>query len=58
MHDSGFDPADYVWPAMVAVRLDEDWKVDVDEQRQRMTPDSGARTHARDDLVLRVRRLR
>ena len=24
-HDGGFDPADYVWPTMVAALLDDDW---------------------------------
>jgi SAM-dependent methyltransferase len=57
-HDSGFDPADYVWPAMVAARLDGDWEIEVDEQRPRVTPGGGAGAHHRDDLVLRARRLR
>ncbi|WP_371494930.1 class I SAM-dependent methyltransferase [Kitasatospora sp. NBC_00374] len=57
-HDSGFDPADYVWPSMVAALLDEDWRIEVDEQRPRMAPDGGAGAHHTDDLVLRVRRLR
>jgi SAM-dependent methyltransferase len=57
-HDSGFDPADYVWPSMVAAFLDDDWEVEVDEQRPRVAPDGGAGAHHTDDLVLRVRRLR
>ncbi|WP_406004739.1 class I SAM-dependent methyltransferase [Streptomyces sp. NBC_00637] len=57
-HDSGFDPADYVWPSMVADRLDDGWEVEVDEQRPRVAPDGGAGAHHTDDLVLRVRRLR
>ncbi|MFI5963964.1 class I SAM-dependent methyltransferase [Streptomyces asoensis] len=57
-HDSGFDPADYVWPSMVAQLLDGDWEVEVDEQRPRVAPDGGAGAHHTDDLVLRVRRLR
>lgn len=57
-HDSGFDPADYVWPSMVAALLDDDWEVEVNEQRPRMAPDGGAGAHHTDDLVLRVRRLR
>jgi SAM-dependent methyltransferase len=57
-HESGFDPADYVWPAMVADLLDDDWEVEVDEQRPRVVPDGGAGAHHTDDLVLRVRRLR
>ncbi|MEE1758783.1 class I SAM-dependent methyltransferase [Streptomyces sp. SP18BB07] len=56
--DSGFDPADYVWPSMVAELLDDDWEVEVDEQRPREAPDGGAGAHHTDDLVLRVRRLR
>ncbi|WP_406468607.1 class I SAM-dependent methyltransferase [Streptomyces hirsutus] len=56
--ESGFDPADYVWPSMVAALLDEDWKVEVDEQRPRVAPDGGAGAHHTDDLVLRARRLR
>jgi SAM-dependent methyltransferase len=56
--DGGFDPADYVWPTMVAALLDDDWVVEVDEQRPRVAPDGGAGAHHRDDLVLRARRLR
>jgi SAM-dependent methyltransferase len=57
-HESGFDPADYVWPSMVADLLDDDWEVEVDEQRPRVAPEGGAGAHHTDDLVLRVRRLR
>ncbi|MFE2722142.1 class I SAM-dependent methyltransferase [Kitasatospora sp. NPDC059327] len=57
-HDSGFDPADYVWPSMVAALLDDDWEIEVDEQRPRVAPDGGAGAHHTDDLVLRARRLR
>ena len=32
---SGFDPAAYVSPADVAARLDEDWAVEVDDERAR-----------------------
>ncbi|MFJ9038506.1 class I SAM-dependent methyltransferase [Streptomyces sp. NPDC102406] len=56
--ESGFDPADYVWPSMVAALLDEDWAVEVDEVRPRVAPESGAGAHHADDVVLRVRRLR
>ena len=56
--ESGFDPADYVWPAMVAALLDDAWAVEVDEQRPRHAPDGGAGAHHTDDLVLRARRLR
>ncbi|WP_018501561.1 class I SAM-dependent methyltransferase [Parafrankia discariae] len=58
VHDSGFDPADYVWPAMVSALLDDDWEVELNEQRPRVAPDSGAGAHPVDDLVLRARRLR
>ena len=56
--DGRFDPADYVWPSMVAALLDDDWVVEVDEQRPRIAPDGGAGAHHTDDLVLRARRLR
>jgi SAM-dependent methyltransferase len=58
IHDRGFDPADYVWPAMVTALLDDDWEVELDEQRPRVAPDGGAGAHHTDDLVLRARRLR
>ncbi len=54
----GFDPADYVWPSMVAAMLDDDWVVEVDEQRPRVAPDGGAGAHHEDDVVLRARRVR
>lgn len=57
-HDGGFDPADYIWPAMVAALLDEDWEVEVDEQRPRTAPEGGAGAHHTHDVVLRARRLR
>ncbi|MGW6394719.1 class I SAM-dependent methyltransferase [Streptomyces sp. NPDC055103] len=56
--DSGFDPADYVWPSMVTELLDDDWEVEVDEERPRVAPDGGAGAHHTDDVVLRARRLR
>jgi SAM-dependent methyltransferase len=59
-HDNSFDPADYVWPAMVADLLKADpvtWDVEVHEERPRPTPESGAGAHHRDDIVLRARRL-
>ncbi|MGC0208587.1 class I SAM-dependent methyltransferase [Streptomyces levis] len=56
--ESGFDPADYVWPSTVVELLDDDWEVEVDEQRPRVIPEGGAGAHHADDLVLRVRRLR
>jgi SAM-dependent methyltransferase len=57
VHEGGFDPADYVWPTMVAALLDDDWAVEVDEQRPRDAPDSGAGAHHVEDVVLRARRL-
>lgn len=57
-NDSGFDPADYVWPSMVSALLDDNWEIKLDEQRPRIVPDGGAGTHHADDLVLRARRLR
>jgi SAM-dependent methyltransferase len=57
-HDSRFDPADYVWPPMVAALLNDDWEVELDEQRPRIAPDGGAGAHPTEDLVLRARRRR
>ena len=57
-HDSGFDPADYVWPASVKALLDDDWRIETDERRPRVVPAGGAGAHHTHDLVLRVRRLR
>lgn len=57
VHDSGFDPADYVWPSMVAALLDDHWRVEIDEQRPRTAPQRGAGAHAVDDQVLRARRV-
>ena len=56
--ESGFDPADYVWPSMIADLLDDNWAVEVNHQRPRIAPDGGAGAHHVDDLVLRARRLR
>ena len=56
--DNGFDPADYVWPPMVTALLDDNWVIELDEQRPRVVPDGGAGAHHIDDLVLRARRLR
>ncbi|MDG4861645.1 class I SAM-dependent methyltransferase [Streptomyces sp. T-3] len=56
--EGDFDPADYVWPSMVAALLNDDWEVEVDEQRPRVAPDGGAGAHHTDDVVLRARRLR
>ncbi len=57
-HPGGPDPKDYVWPRMIAALLDDDWVVEVEEQRARQVPDSGAGAHHVDDVVLRARRLR
>jgi SAM-dependent methyltransferase len=60
-HDSAFDPADYVWPSMVADLLRADpqtWAIEVEEERPRPTVEGGAGAHHRDDIVLRARRLR
>ena len=54
--DGGFNPADYVWPTMVAALLDDDWEIEVDEQRVRLSPEGGAGTHHTEDVVLRARR--
>ena len=53
----GFDPADYVSPADVASLLDEDWALEVDEERPRHIA-TGAGAHHTRDVVLRARRLR
>jgi SAM-dependent methyltransferase len=57
-HDNDFDPGDYVWPPMVAALLDDDWEMELNEQRPRITPDGGAGAHHVDDVVLRARRRR
>ncbi len=57
-HDSGFDPAECVWPSMVTVLLDDAGVVEPDEQRPRIAPDGGAGAHHTDDPVVRARRLR
>ncbi|WP_405773855.1 class I SAM-dependent methyltransferase [Streptomyces sp. NBC_00859] len=56
--ESGRDSADYVWPSMVVALLDEDWELEVDEERPRVAPDGGAGMHHTDDVVVRARRLR
>jgi SAM-dependent methyltransferase len=56
--ESGIDPADYVWPAMVAALLTDDWEVETYEERPRIAPDGGAGSQHTDDVVLRARRLR
>lgn len=57
-HHGGFDPDEYVSISMVAEALDDDWLIEVDEQRPRTVPDGGAGAHHADDRVLRARRLR
>ncbi|WP_328315638.1 class I SAM-dependent methyltransferase [Streptomyces sp. NBC_00388] len=56
--ESGHATADYVWPSMVVALLDDDWELEVDEQRPRVLPDGGAGAHHTDDVVVRARRLR
>jgi SAM-dependent methyltransferase len=56
--DGSFDPADYVWPSMVAALLDDNWEVEVDEQRPRVVDESSAGAHHTSDDVVRARRLR
>ena len=58
VHEGGFDPADYVWPAMVAALFTDEWEVELDEQRPRIAPVGGAGAGHADDLVLRARRRR
>jgi SAM-dependent methyltransferase len=58
VHDSEFDPADYVWPPMVGALLNDDWEAQLEEQRSRIAPDGGAGAHHTEDLVLWARRLR
>jgi SAM-dependent methyltransferase len=58
LHDATFDPTVYVWPSMVAALLDDDWVVEVDEERPRAVPEGGAGAHHVDDIVLRARKLR
>jgi 2-polyprenyl-3-methyl-5-hydroxy-6-metoxy-1,4-benzoquinol methylase len=53
----GFDPTGYVAPADVASLLDEDWALEVDEERPRYVA-TGAGAHHTTDVVLRARRLR
>jgi len=56
--EGGVDPADYVWPSMVAALLTGDWDIETYEVRPRIAPDGGAGAHHTDDLVVRARRLR
>jgi len=54
----GFDPANYVWPSMVAEMLNDDWEIQCNEQRPRVVPEGGSGAHHADDTILRARRLR
>jgi hypothetical protein len=56
LHD-GVNPADYVGPWDVAPLLDDDWLIEVNENRQR-TLTAGAGAHHTEDVVLIARRLR
>ena len=56
LHD-GINPADYVGPWDVAPLLDDDWLIEVNENRQR-TLTAGAGAHHTEDVVLIARRLR
>ncbi|AZI57376.1 class I SAM-dependent methyltransferase [Nakamurella antarctica] len=56
-HEGDFDPAEYVWPAMVAAMLDEKWVVELDELRPRLVPEGGNGAHHKDDIILRARKL-
>jgi SAM-dependent methyltransferase len=58
IEDGDFDPADYVWPSMIFALLDDDWQVELNEQRPRIAPEGGAGAHHAEDVVLRARRLR
>lgn len=55
--DDGFNPDDYVQPADVAAVLDQDWRLQVLQERPRSVT-GGAGSHHVDDVVLRARRLR
>jgi SAM-dependent methyltransferase len=54
--DAAFDPADYVWPSMVADRLDDGWTMELYERQPRVAPEGGAGAHHAEDLILRARR--
>ncbi len=56
-HETTFDPKDYVWPAMVRAHLGDGWEIEVDEQRPRVVPESGAGARHVDDVILRARRI-
>ncbi|GLU50265.1 class I SAM-dependent methyltransferase [Nocardiopsis ansamitocini] len=54
--ESGFDPADWVKPSDVAALLDGDWRIDVNEVRERSI-NGGEGAHHTHDVVLRAHRL-
>ena len=56
-HEHGFDPNDWVGPRDVAELLGGDWRIDVNELRQR-TVTGGAGAHHTHDIVLRATRTR
>lgn len=55
--DDGFNPDDYIGPAEVAALLDENWQLDVHEERPRSVS-AGAGAHHVADVAVRARRLR
>lgn len=55
--DHGFDPADYYLAGDVKRFLGEDWRIEVDELRERADPGPPGAHHVH-DVVLRARRLR
>jgi SAM-dependent methyltransferase len=55
-HAHGFDPDDYVSPALVAAVLDDNWEVEVDEVRARHVTTGAGSGHSH-DIVLKARRL-
>jgi len=53
----GFDPDDYVGHQQVLDALDDAWRMEIDEERER-TIDGGSGAHHTHDVVLRATRLR
>ena len=54
--DDGFDPDSYVQPADVAALLDQDWQLELHQERPRSIT-GGAGVHHVADIVVRARRL-
>ncbi|MEE8407083.1 MAG: class I SAM-dependent methyltransferase [Acidimicrobiia bacterium] len=52
----GFDPDDYIQPADVAVRLDDNWTIHVSETRPRQPTSPGGSSPHSQDTVLKARR--